>query len=35
MEGLVSILSGLWADLLAPGLIALFTWWLNQKNINK
>ncbi len=32
MEGFVSIISSLWATLLAPGLVALFTWWLNQKN---
>ena len=32
MEGFVSIISSLWAILLVPGLVALFTWWLNQKN---
>ncbi len=32
MEGFISILSSLWANLLAPGLVAVFTWWLNQKS---
>lgn len=32
MKGIFSILGSLWADLLVPGLIALFTWWLNQKS---
>lgn len=32
MEGFTSVLASLWATLLAPGLVALFSWWLNQKS---
>ena len=32
MEGFTSVLASLWATLLTPGLVALFSWWLNQKS---